>query len=383
MGATGPTGPQGTQGNTGADGANGPTGPTGADGNTGPTGPQGTGATGATGATGGTGPTGATGTGINVLGSYTTYGEFIAAHPPGSGNPGDAYIVAGELFVADLDGNWVSAGHIEGPAGPTGPAGAAGAPGPEGIEGPRGATGADGTPGQQGLIGPTGPQGAQGGLGPTGPIGQGIDLKGAYPSATEFLDADVPGVLGDAWIAGSTLYVMDVHGNWIPQGQILGERGPAGATGIQGIQGNPGPQGPEGPPGPRGPEGARGPQGPRGYQGDPGPTGPPGPAGLAGHGINLMGAYNNYGEFAAAHPWGLPGEAWMVRGIMYVADSNGVFLNEGSIGPRADNGATGPTGPTVAFIYPKLCAKNKNRYTTIFFPVFISTNSNICVNTSS
>ena len=339
-GPTGPAGSPGTQGNTGPTGADGPTGPQGIPGNTGTTGADGpTGPQGIQGNTGPAGPQGATGTGINVLGSYSSYGQFISEHP--TGNPGDAWLVAGELFVADPDGQWVSAGQIEGPPGPAGPAGTQGLQGPqgiegpEGLEGPRGATGADGSPGY-GVTGATGIQGEQGDRGPTGPMGQGINLRGAYPSYEEFLAAGVTGVLGDAWMVGSTLYVMDVHGNWIPQGQILGEMGPAGPTGLQGVQGIQGNPGPEGPPGPRGAEGPRGPLGPRGLQGLMGPTGPQGPAG---QGINLMGAFNSYAQFAAVHPRGLPGEAWMVTGNLYVADSNGVFLNEG----RADLGPTGPT----------------------------------------
>ena len=150
MGATGPTGPQGPQGipgttgpagepgatgptGAGETGATGPTGPAGEPGVTGPTGAGETGATGPIGPVGPqgaigpqgpqgiqgeTGPTGETGRGINLLGSYETYEEFIAAHPPGSGTPGDAYLVGGELYVADENGNWINTGVVEGPQGP-------------------------------------------------------------------------------------------------------------------------------------------------------------------------------------------------------------------------------------------------------------------------
>ena len=79
----------------------------------GPQGPQGI--------QGETGPTGVTGQGITVLGAYDTLEEFLAAHPPGSGTPGDAYLVGGELFVADENGNWINTGIVEGPQGPIGP----------------------------------------------------------------------------------------------------------------------------------------------------------------------------------------------------------------------------------------------------------------------
>jgi hypothetical protein len=110
----------------------GPTGPTGPVGPQGVTGP--TGAAGATGSTGPTGPTGATGqdgTGVTILGSYDTVEELELAHP--TGNPGDSYLVNGDLYVWDDDGGqWVNVGNIQGPQGPTGPLG---------PTGPTGATG--------------------------------------------------------------------------------------------------------------------------------------------------------------------------------------------------------------------------------------------------
>ena len=97
------------------------------------------------------GATGATGTGINLKGSFETYEEFIAEHP--TGTPGDAWLVGGELFVADAAGNWTDAGHLQGPPGATGP------------------TGATGEQGEAGEIGPTGQEGSTGPQGPTGPTG--------------------------------------------------------------------------------------------------------------------------------------------------------------------------------------------------------------------
>ena len=133
----GPTGPQGPQGPGGAPGAEGPAGSTGVQGPIGPEGPGGL-----------QGPpgesiTGPTGQGITLLGAYDTYSEFIAAHPPGSGAPGDAYVVDGELVIADENGNWINTGIMQGPAGPQGPTGV-------------------------GVQGPTGPQGFIGAQGPTG-----------------------------------------------------------------------------------------------------------------------------------------------------------------------------------------------------------------------
>jgi len=114
----GPTGPTGVAGPTGPRGATGPLGPTG------PIGP--------TGATGATGADGQDGTGVTILGSYPTLEALELAHP--TGNPGDAYLVDGDLYVWDEDGQeWVNVGNIQGPQGPTGPAGPTGATGATGA----------------------------------------------------------------------------------------------------------------------------------------------------------------------------------------------------------------------------------------------------------
>ena len=61
-------------------------------------------------------PKGEAGTGVNILGRYNTEADLIAAHP--SGNPGDAYLVQGDLYVWDPDNNqWLNVGNIQGPAG--------------------------------------------------------------------------------------------------------------------------------------------------------------------------------------------------------------------------------------------------------------------------
>jgi hypothetical protein len=201
-GATGPAGPTtitlGTTTATGATGipsvtnsgtstdvvlnftlAQGNTGPTGATGSTGanstvagPTGP-----TGATGATGATGIAGTDGTGVSILGSYATFSQLQAAQP--SGQTGDAYLVAGELYVW-TGSAWTNVGSIQGPTGATGATGvgATGATGSTGATGPTGANGSSiqGATGPTGTAGPTGPTGATGATGAgitgaTGPTG--------------------------------------------------------------------------------------------------------------------------------------------------------------------------------------------------------------------
>lgn len=65
------------------------------------------------------GADGKDGTSITILGSYSTEAELIAAHP--TGNKGDGYLVAGDLYVWDVSTNaWKNVGTIQGPAGQDG-----------------------------------------------------------------------------------------------------------------------------------------------------------------------------------------------------------------------------------------------------------------------
>ena len=65
------------------------------------------------------GADGKDGTSITILGSYSTEAELIAAHP--TGNKGDGYLVAGDLYVWDVSTNaWKNVGSIQGPAGQDG-----------------------------------------------------------------------------------------------------------------------------------------------------------------------------------------------------------------------------------------------------------------------
>lgn len=65
------------------------------------------------------GADGKDGTSITILGSYSTEAELIAAHP--TGNKGDSYLVAGDLYVWDVSTNaWKNVGSIQGPAGTDG-----------------------------------------------------------------------------------------------------------------------------------------------------------------------------------------------------------------------------------------------------------------------
>lgn len=58
-------------------------------------------------------PKGKDGTGVNILGEKPTEGDL-----PGTGNPGDAWLISGDLWVWDADNNtWINVGSIQGPAG--------------------------------------------------------------------------------------------------------------------------------------------------------------------------------------------------------------------------------------------------------------------------
>lgn len=65
------------------------------------------------------GSNGADGTGVTILGSYDELSQLQTAHP--TGNAGDAYIVAGDLYVWSIDtSKWENVGNIRGPAGANG-----------------------------------------------------------------------------------------------------------------------------------------------------------------------------------------------------------------------------------------------------------------------
>lgn len=310
-GETGATGPTGAIGATGPTGSQGLTGDQGPQGDTGPTGPEGQqgaqGEQGIQGVTGPTGPTGATGQGIEILGSYPTLEDLEAAHP--TGNPGDAYLLNGDLCVWDVHTNsWVVVGTIQGPTGATG------ATGPQGSQGEQGA---------EGETGPTGPTGPQGDVGPTGP--QGAQGEQGIQGAT--------GATGATGPTGAT-----------------GDTGPQGEQGVQGVQGT---QGSQGEVGPTGATGDVGPTGPTGATGATGPTGPTGASGLDGASFQILGTYQTEEDFNLSIQTGEAGVAYIVAGHLYfwntiseAYDDLGSIL--GPTGPTGATGLTGSTGPTGA-----------------------------------
>lgn len=115
------------------------------------------------------GADGADGAGLNIVGELPTPGDL-----PGTGSPGEGYIIAGDLWLW-VDGAWLNAGPIRGPQGEPGAAGADGDPGPAGASAyqvavANGFVGTEaawlaslqGTPGSDGVDGAPGAPGADG-----------------------------------------------------------------------------------------------------------------------------------------------------------------------------------------------------------------------------
>ncbi|MBK6343811.1 MAG: collagen-like protein [Flavobacteriales bacterium] len=176
------------------------------------------------------GPPGADGTGVTILGSLTNVNQL-----PTGGEPGDAYLVNGSLYVwSETTNDWENVGSIQGPAGATGPAGADGRTILNGASNPAAGTGSN----------------------------------------------------GDFYIntATNTLFGPKTGGVWGSGTSLIGPIGPQGLTGPQGIAG------------PAGATGSTGPQGAQGVQGPVGATGPQGPAGADGTGVTILGTLLNEGQ---------------------------------------------------------------------------------------
>ena len=338
-GDTGATGPQGEQGPKGDKGDPGDTGPKGDKGDTGaagvpgaegPQGPKGDkgdkGDTGATGPQGPKGDDGKDGTGVTILGSYSTVTELNVAHP--AGNPGDAYMVDGDLYVWSMTVNvWLNVGSIRGPKGDKGDTGDAGPQGPKGDKGDTGSTGPKGDRGANGSAWFSGTV-VLDGISPTSKITNATDgdyylntnTGGIYKAVDGYWihqgnikgdtgDTGAVGADGTKWYSGTAVttdsapilsisgakvgdfylntstfdyYLAGTDGVWVKQGCLKGDKGDTGATGPEGPQGpkgDTGATGPEGPQGPKGDTGATGPEGPQGPKGDKGDTGATGPKG--------------------------------------------------------------------------------------------------------
>lgn len=294
-GDTGNTGPAGAKGDQGIQGLQGPKGDTGAAGGQGIQGPAGA-----------KGDKGDVGAGLKIKGTLATPGDLPA---PGASAEGDAYIIAGQLWVFNT--TWSNAGTVQGPQGP------AGAKGDQGIQGVKGDQGLPGNQGIQGEQGPQGLQGVKGDTGATGATGGAFMPKGTLNSLAEL--AAITGMIkGDTYNVVDVMYSYDGTA-WKMMGNV---RGPIGPTGNQGPQGDVGAQG---------------------VKGDTGATGEQGPQGEMGPSIKVLGKLANTSL--------LPGTGNLGEG--YIIDLNfwgwtgAAYENLGPVqGPKGDRGAKGDVGAT-------------------------------------
>lgn len=295
-------GPAGEKGDTGPQGEQGPKGDPGAD-----------------------GKDGKDGSGVHILGELDDPSQL-----PATGEPGDAYLIKGDLWVwDDKNSRWVDVGKIQGPEGPAGPAGEKGDPGPEGEPGP------------------------------ANRLQIGSVTKGAYAEASitgdpplQTLNMTLP--QGDTG-AAATVDVGETR-TLIPgaDATVVNRGTNTAAIFDFGIPtGEEGPEGPQGPPGEDGKEGPVGPQGPQGdpgKDGDTGPEGPPGPKGDPGRGVHILGELDDPSELPAT---GQPGDAYLIKGDLWVWDDiDGKWIDVGKIqgpqgpaGPKGDPGDDGKEGP--------------------------------------
>lgn len=131
-----------------------------------------------------------------------------------------------------------------------------------------------------------GPQGVQG---EKGEPGTGITIKGKYDSLSALQAAHPKADEGDAYMAGTNLYVWNGSA-WIDCGNVQGPKGDPGSKGdaftyadftqeqLESLKGPKGDKGDKGDTGAKGAAGAQGPQGPQGVQGLQGLQGPAGNA---------------------------------------------------------------------------------------------------------
>ena len=125
--------------------------------------------------------------------------------------------------------------------------------------------------------------------GEKGDPGTGITIKGRYDSLSALQAAHPKADEGDAYMAGTNLYVWNGSA-WIDCGNVQGPKGDKGDTGSKGdaftyadftqeqLASLKGPKGDKGDTGAKGAAGAQGPQGPQGVQGLQGLQGPAGNA---------------------------------------------------------------------------------------------------------
>lgn len=255
-----------------------------------------------------------------------------------------------------------------GPRGERGAKGETGAdsvvPGPQGE---RGEKGERGERGQRGEVGPPGEQGQMGnpGLqGERGEPGHGVRMLGTIPDIGELPTEGM--TEGDTWVTEDTGTGFTWNGeDWVSMGTV---RGPAGLQGDQGNPGSPGEPGETGRPGTQWIQGGEEPDPEQGNVGDwyidtftwevffkeDAETWVShgiikGPKGNTGAGLNILGVYDTIGELEEAHPTGSPGDAYLIRGVLWVWDEIAGQWVEGTqvMGPQGEKGDQGVNATTL------------------------------------
>lgn len=163
---------------------------------------------------------------------------------------------------------------------------------------------------------------------------KGLNWKGTWNAATNYLPDDAVSFNGSSWIAKrANTNVGPVEGvDWT----IVAQKGDTGATGATGATG------PQGPAGPTGTTGATGPQGPQGSQGEAGPTGPAGPQGAKG--LNWKRLWESTANYVTDDAVSYNGSSWIAKRA-----NNNVIPIEGDdwtvVAQKGDTGTSGPQGP--------------------------------------
>jgi hypothetical protein len=259
-------------------------------------------------------------------------------------------------LVIDMNGYYVQATTVEGPAGPQGPAG------PEGPQGPNGSMG------PQGLPGSPGPAGATGATGPAGPP---VNFQGAWNAGAPYSIGAAVSFTPAGGVSSSYINLTGTNTatspdadttNWalLAQAGATGSQGPQGATGATGLTGPQGPAGDTGATGPQGPTGATGATGPQGPTGATGATGPQGPTGATGATgptgppVSFQGVWNSASTYAIgaavsfAPAGGVSSSYINLTGVNTATSPDADATNWAQLAQAGAAGATGPQGPAGA-----------------------------------
>lgn len=199
------------------------------------------------------------GTGLTILGSFDSMEDLPSDIP--EGDVGQAYIVAGDLYVW-TGSEWKNVGYVQGPQGKPGEKGdpftfedfteeqLASLKGERGEKGEKGEDGTSATHSWDGtVLTVTTASGTTSAnlKGEPGKDGTGVTILGSYATEDALKAAHPTGSAGDSYLVGGSLYVWsETEAAWDNVGNIQGPRGEQGIQGIQGVPGSDGAAGKDG-----------------------------------------------------------------------------------------------------------------------------------------